>query len=317
MRLVCKIVLVSSLLMLLACTEKGVVRPDFVIQDAHSSGSLVAVDTMRPLAASGGLEGTISLWDLDTGKELAAWHGHQGTVNGLAVSSRGKRVISAGWDGVVAAWNLDGKPLRRMNAGTPVTAMAAAPGLSRIWTGHSDGSLRLWNRDLELLEERRLPVGKRITAMALVRGGLAVADQGGGVWLYAGPDSPSPRQLASLPAYIRSLVFRPDGRVLFGGSWFRLYRWDLDKGTMNVLDTPHKGIIAGLDWSPTSRELMSISRQTDSSVLALDPDTGSARANFGKHDLCGASVAVTPDGRYLVTTSDDASVRIWRLGNRP
>jgi len=86
--------------------------------------------------------------------------------------------------------------------------------------------------------------------------------------------------------------------------------------SMVRLNTPHKGIIASLAWSPATRELMSISRQTDSSVLALDPESGALRKNYGKHDLCGASVAVTADGRYRITTSDDASVRIWHLDSR-
>ncbi len=313
MPLFSRLLLLLLLILLSACLETDSVKPDFVIENAHSSGSLVAVDAQRPLAASAGLEGTLSLWDLETGRQRAAWKGHQGTVNGLALSSRQALLVSGSWDGTLAAWNLRGKLIRRVDAGAPITAMASTEDLARIWTGHADGTLRLWNGELALLGKRRVPVNKRITALALAGEYLAAADSGGNLWLFDGPGEKEPRRLASLPAYLRTLVFDSDGSELFGGSWFRLYRWNSSSGEMTRLHTPHKGIIASLAWSPAGNELMSISRQTDSSVLALDPETGALRADYGKHDLCGASVAVSADGRYLITTSDDASVRIWHL----
>jgi WD40 repeat protein len=48
-------------------------------------------------------------------------------------------------------------------------------------------------------------------------------------------------------------------------------------------------------------------------VLFLDPLSGKTNARYQQHDLCGVAVNVSPDGRYLATTSDDASVRIWKL----
>lgn len=309
-----RFLLLLWLLPLAACVEQEAIKPAFVVEDVHSSGSLVAVDRAgSPLAVSAGLEGTLALWDLQKGATLSAWKGHQGTVNGLALWSHGGRIVSASWDGTLAAWDLKGRLIRRVETGAPVTAMAAGDELSVIWTGHEDGTLRRWDGNLELRQQKRLPRGRRITALAMSGDRLAVADHGGGLWLYPDPGTSNPGSLASLPAYLRTLVFRPGGAELYGGSWFYLYRWNLESGEMRRMSTPHNGIIAGLAWSPSRNELVSISRQTDSSVLALDPATGSLRSNFGKHDLCGASIAVTGDGRYLITTSDDASVRIWKL----
>lgn len=300
-------------LWLSACVEPDTLQPVFIIEDAHSSGSRVVVDPKHPLAASGGLEGTLALWDLDTGKHLVGWKGHQGTVNGLALLASRGLLVSGSWDGTLAAWNLEGRLLRRVNTGSPITAMVASKRLSDFWTGHWDGSLRHWNDQQELVDERRLPGSRWITAMAMAGNRLAVADRGGGLWLFEG-EGEAPRLVARLRSHLRALEFRPGGAELYGGSWFHLYRWNLDSAEMTRMKTPHFGIIVDLAWSPAEKTLMSISRQTDSAVLELDPATGASLRNFGKHDLCGASVAVSGDGRYLVTTSDDASVRIWHLG---
>ncbi|KHF25060.1 hypothetical protein JV46_05020 [Solemya velum gill symbiont] len=68
-----------------------------------------------------------------------------------------------------------------------------------------------------------------------------------------------------------------------------------------------------IQFGPNGDYLATISRQTDSAVLFLNPDSGQAMRRFQKHDLCGGALAVSPDGRYLSTTSDDASVRFYNL----
>ena len=79
------------------------------------------------------------------------------------------------------------------------------------------------------------------------------------------------------------------------------------------MPTRHRGIIRSIGYLPGSNLLASISRQTDSAVYLLDPESGAVVRRLQQHDLCGASIALSPDGHYLATTSDDASVRIWDL----
>jgi WD40 repeat protein len=122
-----------------------------------------------------------------------------------------------------------------------------------------------------------------------------------------------PRQLESPPADAWTLAFSPDGKTLSGASWFRLYRWNLADGSLTTIATEHHGIIKSIQYINGGSELATISRQTDSSVYFLDAENGAVRRRFQRHDLCGGDIAVSPQGRYLATTSDDASVRFWVL----
>src|SRR5207245_5987198 len=54
----------------------------------------LAASPKLPLLASGGMDGVIRLWDLDSGKELKQLTGHQGAVLSLTFSSDGGRLIS-------------------------------------------------------------------------------------------------------------------------------------------------------------------------------------------------------------------------------
>ena len=164
-----------------------------------------------------------------------------------------------------------------------------------------------------MINERALhPDSLKVVAIDAGSQRYASADSGGNVyvWNEGGPVT----QLESPPADAWTLAFSPDGQWLMGGSWFRLFRWNLQDGALVTLPTEHYGIIKSIQYTGSNNELATISRQTDSSVYFLDPISGDTLRRFEQHDLCGAYISVSPDGQYLATTSDDASVRIWDLG---
>jgi WD40 repeat protein len=302
--------------LLLACTLPEPAEPPSVVHaGVHSGGSVVAFSHAGDVLASGGWEGGLRLWQASGQRQLAGWKAHEDSVNGIGFVANDRQVISAGYDGVLAAWDRQGKLIRRQQTPAPVTHMVTSAQTGEIVTGHADGSVRIWRLpDFGLLQERVLHRGAvRAVAIDPVSRRYASSGVDGQVLVFgdAGPVMP----MAVPPVDAWSLVFSPDGRSLYGGGWFRLFRWSRFDGSIEVLPTRHRGIIRSLQFLAGGSELATISRQTDSSVYFLDPATGAVTRAFLRHDLCGADVAVSPDGRFLGTTSDDASVRIWDLGS--
>lgn len=277
----------------------------------HSGGSALAVDPSSTRVVSGGWEGWLQVWRITDGAPLARWKAHDGSVNG-AVFLTDDLILSAGYDGAVATWEPGGRRVSSNGTGSPVTAFDISADRSVFVTGHSDGYIRWWKTDgLKPISQMHLHEGSEVLAVAMQPSGTMVAssDDDGRVAL-VGPDGKY-RWLDVPPTDALTLTFAKEGGTLFGAGWFDLYRWDSAGEKVKVLPTEHRGEIKRITFTPDGRQIASISRQTDSHVLLLDPATGSTMQAVGKHDLCGGVVTLSPNGRFIVSTSDDATVRIW------
>jgi WD40 repeat protein len=297
----------------LAGCARGVYQPaDVVIPDAHGGGSALAVSADSSLLASGGWAGDIRLWDLPAGAARYRWQAHRGEVSGLFFLQHGA-ILSSGYDGRLVRWSLRGQELGSAVSDSPITVMAVDVGAALIVTGHDDGSIRTWSLP-ELAPLTRVGTHDGATrAVAIAPGGALLASSAtdGQVKLWFGEGEGKVLPKAGSDA--RTLVFSPDGRFLYGAGWFDLFRWELATAALTTIDTDHQGIVNSVMFSPDGSYLASISRQTDSSVLFLDPDTGQTLKRFQPHTLCGGVVVITPDGQTLATTADDASIMIWAL----
>lgn len=284
-------------------------------ENVHSGGSVVAFSRSSELLASGGWEGTVRLWRLPSGEQAHHWRDHSDSVNGIAFIDADQKLVTAGYDGWLVKRDLAGRVLQRVSTPAPITHMRADPARDRVLTGHSDGVVRLWRlEDLSLLRERVLHRGA-VKTVAIDPGSRRYASGGADGEVFVWKEGAEEMALEAPPADTWTLAFAPDGQWLSGGSWFRLYRWSLQEGALTTLPTQHHGIIKSLAYA-SDGVLASISRQTDSAVYFLDAASGETLRRFERHELCGADIAVSPNGRYLATTSDDASVRIWALQPR-
>ena len=306
--------LLLALLLLGGCQSVPERPADVIIEDAHGSGSRIAVDPDSRLIASGGWGGRVKLWDIGDGKARGQWQAHSGAINGIVFVDDGTRLLTAGYDGRIAIWNLDGTPLSQWPAGSPVTALAAASTTGPVLTGHKDGKVRLWDTDGRLRAQWQ-PHRGMVRAVSVTQDAVLMASSGADGKVFLWPADGHPQQLEPPPTDAQTLAFDPGGDTLYGGGWFQLFRWEIPGGRLALLSTDHRGQIHSIGFLPDGR-LASISRETDSAVLLLNAEDGTTAERLKRHELCGVAVQPSPDGRFLATSSDDASVRVWRLAPR-
>jgi non-specific serine/threonine protein kinase len=100
------------------------------------------------LLASGGLDGTIRLWQLQTHTYVATLQGHTGAVWGVALSGHGQ-LASGGADGTVRLWDAESRRLLATLQGHSgaVYCVAFSGDGHIVASGGLDGTVRLWAAD--------------------------------------------------------------------------------------------------------------------------------------------------------------------------
>jgi WD40 repeat protein len=142
------------------------------------------------LALGSDATGTLGVWDVDAGKELARGVGFRGTLYGLAFSGDGERFLSYGSDTVARLWHTAtvkpaGPPLRHPNF---CRAADLGPDGWRVVTVDSFNIVRLWDgRTGDLLGRIDLPLKHRLVWFSATGQSLVV--------------STGNRRLLDLPAY--------------------------------------------------------------------------------------------------------------------
>jgi len=293
-------------------SDTGLLDPIRVVDDGYSGGNALDVSPDSRLAASGDWAGKIRLWRLPEGDPVGGWQTSHGDLPGLMFLAGSNQLLSAGHDGFVRIWNLSGRLVAAYDTGSSVSSFYPTHNRKSVLLGHADGLVSYWNTEGVRLGAWQLS-DSRISAVTTDASETyyAAGDSGRGVWRWH--KDGLPEILQSPPSYVRTLTFNPSDGGLLGGGWFDLFSWPAASVRLTRLPTAHNGIVNHMQFSADGSYLASISRQTDSSVMLLNPRTGETLAAFRKHELCGQHVALSPDGRSMVSNSDDASVRFYVL----
>jgi WD40 repeat protein len=209
---------------------------------------------------------------------------HRGRVNGVAISADGKHAISASWDGSLRYWDLDDhRLLLNLKLGeSPAMSVALSPGGTQVLSGGGDRIMRLLN--LETGEEIRTYAGHPNT-----------------VW---------------------DVAFSPDGkRALSGCSDGNARLWDLGTGEiLRTLETNPKGRAWTVAFTPDGKQAVTGGGNTfeksdglASSLRLWDLSTGKQIRQFEGHTKDVRRVAISPNGKRLLSASFDGTMRHWDL----
>ncbi|MFI5779503.1 hypothetical protein [Nocardia sp. NPDC051570] len=235
--------------------------------------------------ASGSADGTIRLWDPDSGKQIGApLIGHDGAVDSVAFSPDGTRLASGGADRTIRLWD----PVSGTQIGAPLTghheaveSVAFSPDGTRLASGSADRTIRLWD-----------PVsGTQIGA-----------------------------PLTGHHDTVESVAFSPDGTRLASGSADRTIRlWDPVSGTQ--IGPPlsgHRNPVLSVAFSPDGTRLASgsgsftASDTVERGIRIWDPVSGQqVGPPLAAHTSPVTSVAFSHDGTRLASASADNTVRLW------
>jgi WD40 repeat protein len=275
--------------------------------------SALAFDRSGLRLISGSFDGTARLWDLEQGRELAAFEGHEGPITAVAWDPWGGSFATASADQSVRTWDLTSGAQRAELKGHEgeVTGLAYLEGGGTLVSAGYDGTLRSWELSSGKLLDVRSDPSAQYTALAAAKGGqaLAAADDRGRLHLWSPPTAEQPRSLDSGRSIVFAVALDPEGeRMASGGIDRSVSLWNAASAGLATPSAGHEGVVSAVDVFPDGERIASAG--WDGTVRLWELETGRQLSSWSAHDDTIESIQVAPDGATVATGGADHSVRI-------
>jgi small GTP-binding protein len=260
----------------------------------------------RTVASPSG-DGTVRLWDSQTGSEIKIIAAHKGWVYSVAFDCTGTKLVSTGWDGTARLWDIStGETLRKVKTrGHEVRAVAFHP--SGIIALGSD-NVKVW----DLSNNKVLHYGFRTPVLALAfspsSSTLAIACEDSTLEIL-GITTSRRSSLEGHRSAVLSVAFDPSGATLATGSDDKTVKlWNVTTGKVVRTLEAHKGNVVAVAFSWDGRLLAS--KGTDNAIRIWSVGTGALLASIPApaSDRRTPGLAFHPSLPLLATVGSDMGV---------
>ncbi len=268
-------------------SESGNGSPCFTLNDHTDAVRSVAVAPNGRILATGAGNGTVRLWQVDTGERIGLLQGRTALYS-LVFSPDSKLLAGGADNGTVRLWQVDdGERLDTLKGQKKrVRSVAFSPDGTMLAAGSDDQSIRLW----------RVLDGACVQKLPRIGGGirhLAFADD----CTDAGHDTSNDTGLLLTAAIADQTV-----RV-----------WQIPDGTETSRLTLTNANITSVCFSPDSS--LVAAAVGDQTVQIWQTHEGNQQHTLVGHTQTIKSQAFSPDGTLLATGADDETVRVWRVAD--
>jgi WD40 repeat protein len=269
--------------------------------------------------ATGHDDGTVRLWDADTGMQRAVLTGHAARVRALAFAPHGRQLASGGAAGEVKLWHLPANRLQTTLDGHdgPVTCLAYSLDGTTLVSCGADRTVRLWYAEGGTFRRTLQGHADGVSCLAYCPDGRTVAsasldhtvklwDVGfGSFWA----------TLSGHSGGVTALAYSPDGELLVtGGHDGALRLWNaVTAREVATFAGPGEGRtlpVCCLAFAPNGWTVAS--GGAGEGVRVWDVTERRELWCFTEHSGPIRALAYSPDGRWLTAAGADGTVRRWR-----
>lgn len=278
--------------------------------------------------------------------------GHRRLITALTISPDGKLLASASADQTIRLWDLPGAEMVQKldNHTSFVVSLSISPNGDLLASGSADKTVRLWHLpDGELVRTLTGHAGEVGAVTFNPNGNLLASGGARSIRLWQIPDGKLLKILEGHTSQVNAIQISSDGEILLSGDDDKnLHLWRLPDGEFVttlmdrvgawVTSPKDQFLISGSNYGrvrqwklPNGELLNTLDGRTDGKQFAITADgkilAGSDRnniqlwhlpesENYGNlegHRRPITSLAISPDGKLLVSGGEDETIRLWQL----
>ena len=282
----------------------------------------------RLLASGSADDGTIKLWDVDTGQNIVTFSEKpepNSSMLCVAFSPDGIKLAVGSAAGIKLLEVPTGKHIytrQHIDIGdlefpARIFSVTFSPDGTKLASASWDG-VKLWEvetgQNITTLQGHT----RVVSSVAFSPDGLTFAsDSVGGVQVWEAATGRHITTLAGPPNFVTSLAYSPDGTKLATGSAdarnaeHTVKLWDIETGQNLTTLQGHTDSVTTIAYSRDGTLLASGSK--DKTVKLWTVSTREKIATLQGHEKRIFSIALSPDGTKLASGSEDTSIRLWEI----
>ena len=225
---------------------------------------------------SGSADQTLRLWDFTRGELIDQWQSTEGGIWAIVYDSATETIYSAGDHGSILAWKRnESSPIQSLNYQTcRIWSIALSPCGRYLVAGGEDQQLVQW--DLSKSQVNRV-----------------LPDYQGRIW---------------------SVSYDSSGiHVLTASDDNQIKLWDMQQGNPLLSLSSYSNWACDLTMLPSPDSLIIASAHERGQLYRWDLIQPAPLGNYSGHQQSVWAIASDPTGHYLVSGSDDHTVRIWNV----
>jgi WD40 repeat protein len=244
--------------------------------------------------------GRIGVWDLHGAASPELFASFAADAIDAAFAPDGNSIVTAGRDGYIRWWALDGMP-RAVSADAHAGAARAVAVTEFVASGGDDGTVRLWNADGTARGAPLSDGDAAIVSLAISpRGEIASVAADGALRVWR-PDAGAPPAAAHFQPSVVARQATPSDPKIFAAKLLLDPTWGWHRA---VVFAPHGDGLAAALFDGTLRL-----RRGDAAAHTELP-----AAHAGRHVN---ALAVAPAGDVIASAGFDGQVRFWNLDGSP